>query len=98
MPAPEPISAVAGLPEDPPELIGWRGRPRRIIRAEGPERIAPEWWREIGATASGTRDYYTVEDDAGTRLWLFRESGRDMSGVREDTARPPLWYVHGIWG
>ena len=98
LPAPEPISAVAGLPEDPPELIGWRGRPRRIIRAEGPERIAPEWWREIGATASGTRDYYTVEDDAGTRLWLFRESGRDMSGVREDTARPPLWYVHGIWG
>jgi len=92
--APEPIGVVAGVPEGPPELMRWRGRLRRITRAEGPERIAPEWWHEIGSATSGTRDYYTVEDDAGARFWVFRD-GKDGDGTMPV---PAVWYVQGLWG
>ena len=43
-----------------------------IAKAEGPERISPEWWsgEEKIPTA---RDYYRVEDEKGQRFWLYRE-------------------------
>ena len=40
-------------------------------RAQGPERIADEWWRSDATDP--TRDYYLVEDEAGQRFWLYRE-------------------------
>ena len=42
---PQPISVIAGVPEDPPQQFNWRRRRHKIVRAEGPERIAYEWWR-----------------------------------------------------
>ena len=48
---PEPIAAVAPLPDDPPVLFRWRQGLHRVARADGPERIAPEWWREVAAEA-----------------------------------------------
>ena len=42
-----------------------------IARVEGPERIAPEWWRE--RSTARLRDYYRVEDQAGRRYWIYRE-------------------------
>ncbi len=36
---------MALLPDHPPARFRWRGRLWLIARAEGPERIAPEWWR-----------------------------------------------------
>ena len=62
-------------------------------RADGPERIACEWWRERGRP----RDYYRVEDTQGRRFWLYREGlywddGNDRAG-----APPPVWYLHGIF-
>lgn len=53
-----------------PAAFRWRGRVHRIIRADGPERIAPEWWRRPGGAA---RDYYRIEDGDGRRFWLFCE-------------------------
>jgi len=47
----------------------------------GPERLAPEWWREDPGT---TREYYRIADDAGRRLWVFREP------------RTRRWYLHGL--
>ncbi|MFP6743694.1 MAG: DNA polymerase Y family protein, partial [Alphaproteobacteria bacterium] len=62
-PRPEPVEAMAMVPDAPPLLFRWRGRPHRVARAEGPERIATEWWREAGAPDSHNwRDYYRVED------------------------------------
>jgi protein ImuB len=52
-----------------PAAFRWRGRVHRIARAEGPERIAPEWWRPAAGEA---RDYYRVEDADGRRFWLYR--------------------------
>ena len=42
---PEPIDVIASVPDAPPRQFRWRRVLRRVRRAEGPERIAPEWWR-----------------------------------------------------
>ena len=54
-------------------LFRWRRVVHRVQAAEGPERIAPEWWREDKRWASGSRDYWRVEDADGRRFWLYRE-------------------------
>ena len=41
---PEPIDAVAPIPDDPPVQFRWRHVLHKVRAAEGPERIAPEWW------------------------------------------------------
>jgi protein ImuB len=90
---PEPITVIAKLPDDPPRTFTWRGRPHRVSRAEGPERIAEEWWgRPIGeVTPAALRDYYRVEDEAGGRYWLFRE------GLYSDGEPLPRWWLHGLF-
>jgi protein ImuB len=86
MPSPEPVEAMAPVPDDPPVFFIWRRVRRRVVRADGPERIAPEWWREDAAT----RDYYRVEDAEGRRYWLFR-AGLYAPGAT------PRWYLHGVF-
>jgi protein ImuB len=90
---PEPIEAMAPVPDDPPILFRWRGLSHRVRRAEGPERLAQEWWRKApGETGPGhVRDYYRVEDEAGARFWLFR------AGLYTADA-PPKWWLHGLFG
>ena len=93
---PEPVEAIAPVPDDPPRLFRWRGRVHRVVHAQGPERLAPEWWRAPAAPAAPvdvTRDYYRVEDLSGTRYWLYRE-GLYQAGA----TRPPRWYLHGVFG
>ncbi|GHD17466.1 Y-family DNA polymerase [Tianweitania populi] len=67
---PEPVEVTAEIPEGPPAHFRWRRMHHRIVRAEGPERLTPEWWRD---ETGETRDYYRVEDGEGYRYWLFRE-------------------------
>jgi protein ImuB len=90
---PEPIEVVAPVPDDPPVLFHWRGKARRVRRAEGPERLGQEWWRRPFETADPTaaRDYYQVEDETGARFWLFR------AGLY-DALDPPKWWLHGLFG
>lgn len=80
---PEPLDAVALLPDDPPVLLRWRGMAHRLHRAEGPLRLEPEWWR--ARPDLQRRDYYRVELASGLRLWIYR------SGPPE-AAR---WRLHG---
>jgi protein ImuB len=91
---PEPIDAVMWiLPDDPPSRFTWRRRAYRVAQADGPERIAEEWWRPDGRLTDGDRDairdYYRVEDETGRRFWLFR------AGLPGD--RPPGWFIHGVF-
>ncbi len=81
---PEPIEAVA--PEGPPMRFRWRRVLHEVVLAEGPERIAMEWWR---GEAAMPRDYFRVEDTGGRRFWLYREGllGRDS----------PRWFLHGLF-
>jgi len=83
---PEPIVVTAEIPDGPPAQFRWRRALYRVIRAEGPERIAAEWWNGIGPT----RDYFRVEDEAGRRFWLYRD------GLFSEAAEPQ-WYVHGLF-
>jgi protein ImuB len=83
---PQPIEAVAPVPDDPPVLFRWRSTAHRVRLAEGPERIACEWWRE----AAPFRDYYRVEDTEGRRFWLYREGL-----YRPDV--PARWFLHGMF-
>ena len=87
---PDPIEVMAPVPDDPPLMFRWRRVPHRVRRAEGPERIALEWWREPEAGTDGIRDYYRVEDEAGRRFWLYR---RGL--YRPET--PPAWFLHGFF-
>jgi protein ImuB len=93
---PQPIEVLAEVPDSPPLRFRWRRVLHEVARAEGPERIAPEWWRQDMAAASGgglpaTRDYYRVEDAEGRRFWIFRE------GLYEDAGARPRWFLHGLF-
>jgi protein ImuB len=89
LPRPEAAEVVALIPEGPPRQFRWRGVLHQVAEAQGPERIAPEWWRR---TAEETRDYYVVEDAAGRRFWLYR------AGLYGRSAATPQWFVHGVFG
>ena len=43
---PEPIEAVAEVPDGPPLRFRWRRALHEVIAAEGPERIEGAWWSE----------------------------------------------------
>jgi protein ImuB len=83
----QPIEVTALAPDGPPARFRWRRVARTIVRAEGPERIAPDW---LNAAAAQTRDYYRVEDDKARRYWLYREGlyGADAN---------PRWFLHGLF-
>ena len=88
---PEPIEAVAEVPDGPPLRFRWRRALHEVIAAEGPERIEGAWWSEHGGPA---RDYCRVEDKSGLRFWLFR------AGLYRDHthgAGTPAWFLHGTF-
>jgi len=87
---PEPVSVLYATPEGAPRRFVWRKLSHIVARSEGPERIAPEWWRE--RSTARLRDYYRVEDDAGRRYWLFREG---LEG--DNRGGPPAWFLHGLF-
>ncbi|MBU2106902.1 MAG: DNA polymerase Y family protein [Alphaproteobacteria bacterium] len=88
---PEPLDVPATeVPEGPPLHFRWRRALYRVARAEGPERIAPEWWRE-GADAP-VRDYFRVEDADGRRYWLYRQG---LYGATQKSV--PRWFMHGLF-
>ncbi len=87
---PQPIEVIAEVPDGPPHRFHWRHATHDIARAEGPERIASEWWRRKDMKGV-TRDYYRVEDACGCRFWIFRH------GLYGTGKRMPLWYMHGVF-
>ena len=105
---PEPVEVTAEVPEGAPHQFRWRRALYRVTRSEGPERIAPEWWRAdaddlaldeqdeeknpAGAATPPTRDYFRVEDAQGRRYWLFRQGLYDPKPVLE-----PRWFMHGVF-
>lgn len=89
---PERIDVIALLPDQPPAVFTWRGKRRKVVRADGPERIFGEWWlrpREFQAV----RDYFVVEDELGERYWVYRAG----DGVDPETGSH-FWFLHGVFG
>ena len=90
---PEEVSVTAMMPDDPPRQFQWHRHNHRIVRIEGPERIADEWWRPRPSgkvmpanIVPPVRDYYRVEDNDGGRFWLFRDGSLNSA----------KWYLHGF--
>jgi protein ImuB len=94
---PEPIKVpFATVPDGPPHHFTWRRAMHAVVRVEGPERIAMEWWKQDGKVL--TRDYFRVEDEAGLRFWIFRDGlyGSELSD-EEGKPEPANWFVHGLF-
>jgi protein ImuB len=86
----EEIRVLYAVPEGPPAQFLWRRQTHQTVRYAGPERIAPEWWRDQPGTR--LRDYFKVEDQTGRRFWLYRE------GLHDDgRGGDPRWFLHGMF-
>lgn len=91
----ERIAVLYATPDGYPKAFRWRGAVHEVARVEGPERIAPEWWRE--RSSARLRDYYRIEDGEGRRYWIYRHGiigdgrGSDLQGGLPD------WYLQGIF-
>ena len=85
---PHRLAVVALLPDHPPAQFVWQKRTHRIVRASGPERIAPQWWHAAAGTR--TRDYFRLQDDRGAGFWVYRE------GLPE-RGEDPDWFLHGFF-
>lgn len=92
---PQQIDVMAEVPDGPPRRFRWRTKLHEVVRYEGPERIASEWWQRkkgyLPGQAGLTRDYYRVEDARGRRFWLFRHGLYGTEKVNPD------WYLHGLF-
>jgi protein ImuB len=108
---PEPVAvdeATVSCGQGAPDSFVWRRLRHRVTKAEGPERIAPEWWRYLSAQPghdrrNRTRDYYCLEDTYGGRFWLFREASTQDDGSNDDqdlhsSGLRTCWYMHGFFG
>ncbi len=87
---PEPIEANAQVPDGPPVQFKWRRVTHDVAHAEGPERIAMQWWRDEQGRALA-RDYFRIETRQGARVWLYRE------GIYAAGQALPRWFLHGIF-
>ena len=110
---PEAVNVpITELPDRAPRQFTWRRVPHQVVKAEGPERISAEWWRQTTDAARRrprTRDYYRLEDDQGRRYWLFREGlyGREDIEIVKETKDgkevdreirwEPTWWMHGVF-
>lgn len=73
---PEPIIVMAQVPDGPPLRFTWRRVEHRVAAAEGPERIAPAWWRALAPPSraqplrgsGGAGSAPTDDDGAGAAL------------------------------
>jgi protein ImuB len=87
---PEPVEAMAEVPDGPPVRFRWRRVLHEVVAVEGPERIAMEWWHDTTGSAL-TRDYFRIESREGARFWLYRE------GLYERETAQPRWFLHGLF-
>ncbi len=86
---PEEVEVMSMVPDGPPASFRWRRVQRRVVRAEGPERLAPEWW--VDGEDAPPRDYFRIEDTDGQRFWLYRE------GLYERRTVTPSWFLQGFF-
>lgn len=85
---PQRISVMAEAPDGVPHRFQWRRVQHDVLAAEGPERIAPEWWRDDSWPHE--RDYYRVEDANGHRFWIYRDGPFEQG-------KAARWFLHGLF-
>ena len=87
--APEPVALLATpCPGHPPSRFRWLRIGFATLRVKGPERITPEWWFDDPNWRTGLRDYWRIETQEGSRLWLFHT-------LQSDGPSEQPWYAQG---
>ena len=69
-----------------PEAVRWNGKECHLTALSGPERIAPDWWREDPGWQNGARDYWWAKTQSGAIVWLYGVSN----------GQTDQWFVHGF--
>jgi protein ImuB len=107
---PEEIhSVMASVPDGPPAFFQWRQCRHDVVRAEGPERIALEWWREnlhrrliLGSEQKRKIKLGVEAKPVAPSRDYFRVETR--GGLRFWLYRDgqyrgfaPRWYMHGVF-
>ena len=64
--AAEPAEVMALVPEGPPRRFRWRGVMHGVARAQGPERIASEWWRDARRSRRATTTWWRTTPAAAS--------------------------------
>ncbi|PRD43424.1 imuB protein [Phyllobacterium phragmitis] len=110
---PQRIEAVAEVPDGPPMQFRWRRVLHEVALAEGPERIAPEWWRE----QVQEKWEPVFPGKAGTafpsdlRKTVLQARARDYYRIEDDAGRrfwifreglydrdhAPQWFLQGLF-
>lgn len=98
----EPITVIAEVPDGPPVQFAWRRVTRRVAQTEGPERIAPEWWRLIGqdgterAMSYGDFDHGSAEcgDDLGVLVRAPKPAWRIRDYYRVEDAHGGIYWIY----
>jgi protein ImuB len=84
LPTPERIQALAEVPDGPPLRFVWRRLTRKVVRADGPERISPEWWTYTAPLVAapspeGTaREWLTPKFDPRADAALIKKTRKDL--------------------
>ena len=61
---PERVKVLAEVPDGPPQRFVWRKVTRRVARADGPERINPEWWHHMSPPP------HAASPEGASQKWL----------------------------
>ena len=101
---------LAEIPEGPPARFTWRHVSRRVVKAEGPERIAPEWWRALRSGAT----LVTSLKGSGRASSKHQPRPRDYYRIEDEDGHrywvfreglyqesglgSPGWFLHGVFG
>lgn len=109
---PEPVEMVSGVPDGPLVHFRWRRAAYRIVRAEGPERIGPEWWLQDipevevkeGENPEETRQRVAFDEMQRSTRDYFRiedAQGRRFWLYRQGhygmAKEAPRWFMHGLF-
>ena len=89
-PQPHPIGMASDMHGLSPARFQWRRVMHDVAHADGPERIADEWWQT--PSGFGTRDYFRVETTEGRRFWIFRADATAAQAPGETK-----WFLHGVF-
>ena len=105
LPAPEPITVFAQVPDGPPNSMVWRRVSYKFVKASGPERLGVEWWQAGGrlqlVPSEGHQKGLVVASPVQTEpspVYQEGEYSRDYY-IAEDSSGRRFWlFRQGLFG
>ena len=91
---PEPIDAIAQVPDGPPAQFTWRHVKHQVVRAEGPGAHRNELVARRSRQPSSRGITSASRIASGARMWLYREGLYDREVMPPQV---PRWYLHGLF-